>query len=334
MNTETHTSQPVKSNPTYNKRQYFIAFDPMSGKINKISTAPHDLKPGMTEAPCWNPICKRVIKGTASLKNYGMIWDVINNKWEFSERSTTLELVSRHNKLVPFEETTDPTASDIFVKIFYEDKKVLVEANRTNITSSKNLSDITEISTNENKLLDIYITKKNDPDYLIDSISVNPLELFQTGKQVTDLNEEITSQVDWSEISLYTKPVFKKYQWALEATLVKNQDFLGTRKILQSSNSVDNADININIVDNTLDIRSKLKEEHIYYFEGKNKLQIVVCDRHIDNLIGAIELPVGSLLQTKSYLNINFDWPNDPLLIFKNNYVTISTNGELNDTND
>lgn len=74
--------------------------------------------------------------------------------------------------------------------------------------------------------MDIYITKKNDPDYLIDSISVNPLELFQTGKQVTDLNEEITSQVDWSEISLYTKPVFKKISVGTRSNTCKESRLL------------------------------------------------------------------------------------------------------------
>ena len=334
MNTETHTSQPVKSNPTYNKRKYFVAFDSNSGRIHKISTSPQSLDIGLIEAPCWNPICKRIIKGTSSIKKYGMIWDIINNRWDFGERSTTLELVARGNKLIPFESIDDPTKSDIFVKIFYEDNKVMVQANRSNITTTKNLSDITAVAQSENKLLDIYITKKGDPDYLIDSIGVDPLALFSNGKQIIDLNPTITDKVNWNEISLYTKPVFKQYQWTLQATVKENQNFLGTSRLIQVSSDVDNADINISVVDNSLHITSELTEDEMYYFEGKNQIQIVVCDGAVDNFVGAIELPVGLLLQSQSYLNINFDWPEDPLLIFKNNYVTISTNGELNDKDD
>ena len=40
---------------------------------------------------------------------------------------------SKNNKLEPFREDLDPTRSEIFVKIFYEDHKILVEANRNNI---------------------------------------------------------------------------------------------------------------------------------------------------------------------------------------------------------
>ena len=58
-------------------------------------------------------------------------------------------------------------------------------------------------------------------------------------------------------------------------------------------------------------------------------------DNSIDNLVGAFEVPVGSLLQKDSRVNLNFKWPDNPLLIYKNNYITVNTtnNGVTHEQN-
>ena len=171
------------TNPHYNKRRYYIVFEKESGKIKSITNTSQEVtdteKYMQTES--WNPVCKRIIKGKASLKRYGMIWDLVNEVWDIDFRSTTLIIESKTNKLEPFREDLDPTRSEIFVKIFYEDQKILIEANRNNIRGLKNLSDITEIASSEEKLLDVYITKKNDPDYLFINIKFVPLTLIILG---------------------------------------------------------------------------------------------------------------------------------------------------------
>jgi len=337
MDTDKHlqAQRNEGTNPHYNKRKYYIVFEKTSGKIKKITNTPNEIKDkeNFMEAESWNPVCKRIIKGQASLKRYGMIWDMINEKWDIDFRSTTLIIEAKHNKLTPFTYDADPTATEIFAKVFYEDAKIVIEANKGNIRGLKNLSDITEIASSENKLLDIYITKKNDPDYLISSIEVDPLTLFKNGKQIVELPTAINEKVDWNNISLYAKTVFSNYGWSLSASLIRNQDFLGTKRILQR-NVQDKSNININVVDNTAYIDSNIKDSELYYFDGRKQMKFVVCDNSIDNLVGAFQVPVENLLQKKSKVNLSFKWPEDPLIVFRNNYVTVSTNGEeLNEQN-
>jgi hypothetical protein len=323
------------SNPHYNKRKYYIVFEKTSGKIKKITNTPNEIKDkeNFMEAESWNPVCKRIIKGQASLKRYGMIWDMINEKWDIDFRSTTLIIEAKHNKLTPFTYDADPTATEIFAKVFYEDSKIVIEANKGNIRGLKNLSDITEIASSENKLLDIYITRKNDPDYLISSIAIDPLTLFKNGKQIVELPTAINEKLDWNNISLYAKTVFNNYGWSLSASLIRNQDFLGTKRILQRDVQ-EKSNININVVDNTAYINSDIKDSELYYFDGRKQMKFVVCDSSIDNLVGAFQIPVENLLQKKSKVNLSFKWPEDPLIVFRNNYVTVSTNGEeLNEQN-
>ena len=85
-------------------------------------------------------------------------------------------------------------------------------------------------------------------------------------------------------------------------------------------------DINIKVVDNTLNITSELNESQLYYFGGKNSLKIVVCDTVVDNFVGAFEIKVDQLLRNKANTTIDFKWPKKPLLIYKNNYLKLSTN--------
>ena len=329
MDTETLIKPQKNDKP----RSYFVVFDKDTGKILRINASAMVVNnTAHIQTESTNPICKRLANGTASLKKHGIIWDVVNEKWDVDVRSTTLVIESKHNKLTPFIKNMDPTTSEIFVKIFHDGTKIVVEANRTNISSIKNLSDISAISTTDDTLLDIFVTKKNDPDYLIKIINIDPLTLFQTGSQTVDLKNQINEQVDWQNISLYAKSVFNNYGWSLLSP--DNVISIKTNRILQRSNVNDKNSININVVDNVMQVTSKIEESQLYYFEGKNKLKVVVCDEHIDNLVGGFEMSVNQLLQDTHKLNINFNWPKNPLLLYKNNYLSISTEGDTHEQHD
>ena len=107
------------------------------------------------------------------------------------------------------------------------------------------------------------------------------------------------------------------------------------QRVLQHNTYSERSNININVVDNILHIDSDISDKELYYFEGKNKLRFVVCDGSIDKLVGAFEVTSGQLLQKNSTLSIGFDWPSKPILLYRNNYITVNTHGEIiNDTND
>jgi hypothetical protein len=319
MDTETLTK------PQQNvDRTYFIVFD-NDGNIRKINSTPMaELNDNtLTQIQSTDSICKKLIKGEASVKKYGIIWDLVNEQWNISKRSTKLILEAEDNKLIPFSTDTNKKNTEIFVSVFYNDNTAVVYANANRIKSIKNLSDIKEITTKETEILDIYITKKNDPDYLITVLKLNPLELFRNGSQVIDLNNEITKHVDWQNISMYGKTVFNNYGWNLLDSQYSAPS-LSTNTILQSSNTTERNSININVVDNMLHIKSQLTTDQDYYFEGYRNLKILVCDSSPDKLVGSIEVPVDILLDKKTYnTKIKFKWPKKPLLLYKNNYITI-----------
>ena len=158
------TKTLTNSLPSVNRRSYFIVFVNDTGKILSIKTSKTtNTKSGTTQVETKNPICRSITKGTARMTQYGMVWDIMNSKWDIGVRSTKLIIESTDNKLIPFVKNAFPGNTEIFARIYYDSKKIEVESNRSNIASIKNLSDITEIANFDTKLLDIYITKKTRP---------------------------------------------------------------------------------------------------------------------------------------------------------------------------
>lgn len=307
-----------------NNRTYFIVFD-TNGKIRKINSSPSELKDeSLTQVESTNPICKKLIKGNTSLKKYGVIWDIVNEKWEIDRIDTRLTLKTiATSKIIQFDHNIDKKSAEIFVSIYTSDNTVVVYANKDRIKGMRNLTDIQEISTN--KTLDIFVTKKNDPDYLLTVLKLDPLTLFVKGSQVINLDTNIIEHVDWNNISMYTKPVFNNYG----CTLI-GQKYTETgpvaNTILQSQNAKDKDIININVVDNVLYVKSHLASDRDYYFGDYRYLKVLVCDNSPDKLVGSLDLPVDKLLSNKNYnTTIYFNWPKKPLLLYKNNYITIST---------
>ena len=285
-----------------------------------------DVAEGLDQAECTDPICNQLIKGNTSFKKYGMIWDLLNNKWEISKLSTTLVIETKDNKLIPFKRDVNPASVDLFVSIFYNSNKILIEANIASIRKSKNLKTISEISLNETDALDIYITKKDDPDYLVHTIDINPKELFTTGKQVVEVDDSINKTLDWSNISLYSKHVFQNYGWTLSSYQIEK---VKNDYVLQQSTDTDNlSHININIVDNKLYFTNRLSVSDKHLLASIKRFKFIVCDETPDVLVGAFEIDRQQLDKKEFDLEIDFDWPKNALLLHKYNNITITV-GEV-----
>lgn len=323
MDIETHLEQL----PNTSERTFFIVFDDANGKIKRInSTEVTNIAKGLSQAESTNPICKQLIKGNASLKKYGMIWDLLHNKWEISKRSKTLLIESSTNKLIPFAKDVDPATVDLFVNIFYNSNKILIKANIPSIRKNKNLMAIAEISLKETNALDIYITRKHDPDYLVYIMKLDPKELFTTGEQVIELDSSIDKMLDWNNISLYSKHVFKNYGWSLSEHKIEkaNNDY-----ILQSSaDTKDTSHINIKVSDNILHVTNKLSISDKHLLSGLKRFRFIVCDETPDVLVGAFEIDKQQLDKKEFDLEIDFDWPKNALLLHKYNNITITV-GEV-----
>jgi hypothetical protein len=330
MNTETITAQHSNQLPKSN-RKWWVKFSKNNGRI--LTLTPREIKDyADTELVVQvdNPICRDILKGTANKNNYAILWDYKSEEWKLDVKSTTLVMRPRDNKLVPIQTNKSPDICDMYLKVFKNENTILVSVDLKNIAETMNLADIHFISSeDESHLLNIFLTRKNDPDYLITSIPISAEELIKEEKLLIELPEDVVKLIDWENTSVYTKPIFSTYGMEYSNSQVKTiseKNFLVIRK---STATPEFCDINICIVNGKLEIKSSLAENQIYYFKGKTKFNLLVSDAEIDRFVGNIELNTAKLCSKDvHYIPIPDFWPDRPILTFKSKYATVSYTGE------
>jgi hypothetical protein len=331
MNNETIT-EPL---PSKTARTWWVKFQKQNGKL--ISVTPRKVNSSILEdtellAEVDNPVCRDIIKGRKSKKDFAVLWDFKKECWSLDVKSTTLKLKPNDNKLTPISESIPKDICDLHVTLYKKDRTVLIYANLNNIIESMNLADISFISESESKLLDLYITKKNDPDYLVHIVNVNAQQLIKYERTMVTLPSEISKIIDWDNISIYTKPVFKNYGLEIRRGAGKESQIDTDKYCLYSANYQESeSDINIYVLNDKLVFHSNLNENHLQYFGGKTKFNILVCDQEIDRFVGNIELDVVALCGDRDYkIDLPQDWPQNALIVHRNKKVRLSYTGERN----
>jgi hypothetical protein len=329
-------TEPLPNN-TSQSRTWWARFNKINGRIlaitsKKINNSLIENNSDELIAEIDNPVCRDILRGKTNKKNYAILWDFNNERWNLDVKSTTLLIRPSDNKLTPIKLENPKDICDIHITIFKQDQTIFVSANLKNIAETMNLADIGYISTSESKLLDLFITKKNDPDYLVHVIPIDPEKLLNQQNLLIKLPEKINKIIDWDNVSIYTKPVFKHYGLDIRSNSVKNDIVNSQKKILYSVNyDKSESDINIYVDNGSLCVKSKLTENQIFYFGGKTKFKIIYCEQYIDNLIGKLEFDVAILSGPKEIkLPLPKDWPANPLLVHRNKKIRISYTGEKN----
>lgn len=323
--------------PTSNSL-YWVKFLKQNGKIKSISARNiSDFTDDESILETDNPICGELIQNKLNKRMFAVLWDPFENKWKIDKKSDTLIIKPLHNKLEQLDPTRSPDSSDIHVCISKVNGEIKVSANLEQIAKNLHLSRIQHLVNDTEGLIDLYLTKKNDPDYLLQVISINPEELIIKGSTLVKVDKRVLELTDWDNVSIYTKPFFKYYSLEfIETTVTINAEDKSIGQLTKaksSQNFTRDCEINISILNKEIEILSSLTKQQLYMFKGNKKFNIYVCDREIDNYIATIQLDAADLCMKKS---IKFDkpiaWPNKPLLTYKNPKLRINHYiGEHND---
>tara|TARA_B100000965_G_scaffold243736_1_gene204542 strand:- start:22991 stop:23944 length:954 start_codon:yes stop_codon:yes gene_type:complete len=63
--------------------------------------------------------------------------------------------------------------------------------------------------------LNVYITKKDNPDHLIMQIVIDPMDLLTHERVIVEMPGELTRYVDYNDISIWTRRMFNTYSYRL-----------------------------------------------------------------------------------------------------------------------
>ena len=309
------------------KRYWFISFNKYSGNI--VSVSKHMYKPNddTLSIKSTDDKCPLFIKGLLNKKSYSMIWDVMSNDWVLDKKSNKVDL---YKEASVFPLTVDIERESLHYT-FYKDTPVVdVNVDHEKIKSYFNISDINIIHS-ESSILNLYITNKNDPDYLLGMIEIPSSVITSQDTVSVPYEESMLSLINWNTVSVYAKPVFKDIKYYVKDKFEKKEKTNFSSKVMGTSNRQKNADINIKYVDNSLEIESWIYSAD--QLGGRQNIDIIVCDKNPDNFIGTLSFNIEDLKKQKHKHELNFVWPDNPVLVYKVNNLSINVL-ETNNGND
>jgi hypothetical protein len=272
-----------------------------------------------------------LIKGTLALKACSVVWDVENEIWDIDLKTDVLSINHVNSNFLFNIKEKPATDADVFIRVYKNEHIVEVSVNIENIKKSMNLTAINEIANKENTLLNLYFTKKNDPDYLMQSIEVDPLLLFRRK------SAQFRLLLDWDDVSLFTRQIFKNYSLEIFERYIPTMVTENKNTLLQQAITSDrDAHLCITASGNTINIHSNIDAKQDYLLDKDryvdSMLKFLVCDESIDNFVGAFEVPSHKIINEDDVsIDVDFDIPLNPLFIFKNKHMAVNFTGDSND---
>jgi hypothetical protein len=318
------------------KKTWWVKFNQDNGKVIRIS--PRELKNNNKDHNVIQSdnleLCTKIMRGQMSIKKVGVTWDVDEKKWFLDEKKESLVLKQLTTRIYRIEEN-NPLHSDLHL-FFYKDTKILeLSVDVKNIKHHMNLNDITTIANTEHTLLNLYFTRKDDPDQLIKSLDIDSELLFKERKLRFDISN-IVKYIDWSNIDIYTRQVFKKYSLeTLETDYIEGVE-TNQKNILQKATLNDDLHRHLHIYasGSKVKITHNISDSHKYILKNESTLQFVVCNNTIDKFIGGFQVSIEKLFKSGSYTQyVDFDFPEKPLIIYKNNNLSVKFQGGNNEFN-
>ncbi len=322
----------MSKNTDIEQSKWWVTYDKKTSKVKGVSpTSVTSKKFSVVESE--NECCLRILSGTQSLRNFGMVWDMAKDRWDIGEKSYKLKIRQLSRKLFNIVDN-NPLNSDVHITFNMTKNIMNISVNYENLKRSMNLMGIHEISKEEGTLFNLYITKKNNPDFLIQSIAIEPESLLKN-ETIDYKLININTFNEWKDLSIYTRPIFRKYsvEYITEEVISDYTEEKNTslQQAATGSNEI-SAHIDIyKISDRVIQLTSNISESSKYAMSGKKGLKFLVGDSTIDNLAGGFSIKTDELLNNKDInITLDFEFPDNPVIIYKNKYVSVRYNKEKN----
>ena len=318
-------------------KTYWVKFNEHSGKVTGIlKRKPDTVDPGDGVVETDNPDAGLLLKGRANIKDFSVQPNVITNGWLFSRKSKELELQPVRKKFEQIPYSNNIEENDIYITLYKQSMKAVIALNVQRVIKNNNLAMINDVVANQYSLLNLFICKKNDPDSLISIIEIDAKVLVRYNKLIVNIPESILEYTDMDNVSIFVLPVFEKYGVNIVNKMIDTPELKGQQKLINHNVYNELSLINIYAVnDNVLRIEHNIQESQFNLFGSKKNIKFLVCNKYYDNLLGGFEVDVNKLLSTNSVdIKLNFDVPEIPLFLYKNNNILVSYNGDKHEQYD
>ncbi len=277
-------------------KKYYVCYNEWNGEIKYVTGQIVDSR---TEVflETTDIVARKILKGDVNEKEY-IVSFVDDENLGIIQRDDKLRLRSSEKTLhqitrVGYDDW------DIRAKVYLKNNKMMLEINPISIQKLTRLTFKKELHVSDESDLTIYLSKHNQPDFFIEKLDVNPVELLDKGNICFDLSG-ISQFIPIQQLGLLTRRCFKNYHVEflneklniLQNTLVKNRNFIidkAYRNMPSSHISVYNKKDCIILKSNV----SMTELEDVGILEPK--LSIYVCGQHVDDYHGVMVVNTDTL---------------------------------------
>lgn len=272
-------------------------------------------------------LCSEIRLGKTNMHDCTVIHDVVKDDWCLIKKSDKIALRHIGNRLYRI-----PTGrfdyNEINLRIYPSSSIMDIMVNINVLKQNFRIKKITSIVNADKNLFNLFFCKRGDPDNLMGTVEFDPEMLLNHRVIRMDLSF-LNKHADWNDIAVFTRPIFNSYSIEYSQVAIEVNDAFENNRPLQVSIPDNTAHINIHVRRGTACVTSNLTEQQEYLLNGTKSLKFIVCDGIIDNMLGAFEVSCNDLLLNKTVIKpLNFDWPEQPIIVYKNKELTVSHKGE------
>lgn len=188
-------------------KDFFVYYNEWTGEIQSTGTAERtDTRLPFIKTS--DKVVERIIHGRANHKHYIVSFDD-NNDFRVIKKDNVLRLCKQEDSLFMLPGWR-LDKWDIRVKFYTVNNKMTVELNPDSIRVLTNMNLRAELKIEEKRNLNLFVIRKNQPEYLIETFEIDPADLLDHDTLSIDISS-LVKHVSYDDIGVLTRRNFENY---------------------------------------------------------------------------------------------------------------------------
>jgi len=258
-----------------------IYYNKFSGEI--VGSCPHDHEIDIDDPSVVviRTVADKILENTSQ---YVVAFDKDTNTIQPTKKNEVIKLLKPEFKLFEIKKVNDIIKNvDIAITIYKDDSTLTLSLNPAIINKTSMPLLMSQLQFEEGSALNLFITKKNNPNVMFKFICVDLNDFLSKSKNIKILKYDISDilqNASVDEISIYTRQVFEHYAWQVKDKFISTHKASGVSKGLLNELDSENYHLVVvaeapNVISvqliNDIDFEKHPKSEFIAFLrEAKN----------------------------------------------------------------
>lgn len=287
--------------------KFYVYYNEWTGEIMSVGRS---LDSSITY-PCIhteNKFARQILVDNANRHNY--IVDLTSSDLDLIKKDNLVRLKEKENYLCVIPESKS-TVWDIKITFYTANNIMTVELNDHSVRRLTNLHIKSELKLAEKRNLNLFVIKKNQPDWLIKTFQIDVEELLENKIVECDVTDLI-KYTSLPTIGLLTQRNFENYQYSISTTkYVKNQNQFGSihGRIQKAAKDFEDSHLIFEQYGSVVEVKSNIAADQFAQYGLFSNIQnFYIVKDSPDQLLQTVPINITTLRSNKTvYFQTKFD---------------------------